>query len=178
MAFVNHEYTALNGPFSAGYVRVTRPVRDFTSKLSDIDGIFLEGQSTGANLNGEMAIGFAANGGGSSAIGFGRGHGWDTYLRFYTNTYSNAGSYNMMERMVITSDGNVGIGTSAPGTNKLAVDGTIAARKVKVTLANPWPDYVFAKGYELPSIASVEKFIREHQHLPGIPSAEEVKKME
>jgi hypothetical protein len=72
--------------------------------------------------------------------------------------------------------GNIGIGTSSPGSHKLAVEGTIGARKVKVTSVAPWPDYVFAKDYKLPSIHSIEKYIEEHQHLPGIPSAEIVAK--
>lgn len=38
---------------------------------------------------------------------------------------------------MIKANGNVGIGTTNPGTNKLAVEGTIAARKVKVTQTTP-----------------------------------------
>ena len=68
--------------------------------------------------------------------------------------------------------GNVGIGTTTP-SEKLAVNGTIRAREVKVESA-PWPDYVFAKGYALPSLAAVEKSIKKNGHLPGIPSAKEV----
>lgn len=69
--------------------------------------------------------------------------------------------------------GNVGIGTSAP-TDKLSVNGNIRAKEVKVENAN-WPDYVFSKSYELPSLQSTEEHIREKGHLPGIPSAAEVK---
>ncbi len=70
--------------------------------------------------------------------------------------------------------GNVGIGTSNPGSNKLAVEGTIAARKVIVTLSNPFPDYVFEPGYELPSLKSVEKYINANGRLQGLPSADSV----
>lgn len=65
--------------------------------------------------------------------------------------------------------GNVGIGTTTP-TEKLAVNGNIRAREVKVESA-PWPDYVFAKDYALPSLASIEKSIQLNGHLPGMPSA-------
>ena len=34
-----------------------------------------------------------------------------------------------------------------------------------------WPDYVFDKTYTLPSLASVERYIRLHGHLPGIAPA-------
>lgn len=79
------------------------------------------------------------------------------------------------ERMRITSAGNVGIGTSNPGTAyKLAVEGTVGARRVVVTQAS-WADYVFDKKYKLPSLTEVEKYIRKNQHLPGIPSAAAIK---
>jgi len=71
------------------------------------------------------------------------------------------------------NQGNVGIGTTTPNT-KLAVNGNIRAHEVKVETAN-WPDYVFAKDYKLPSLKETETHIKQKGHLPGIPSAEEVK---
>lgn len=68
--------------------------------------------------------------------------------------------------------GNVGIGTTSP-TAKLAVNGDIRAREIKVENGN-WPDYVFAKSYVLPGLMETEAFIKEKGHLPGIPSAKEV----
>jgi hypothetical protein len=76
--------------------------------------------------------------------------------------------------LFISENGNVGIGNTTPGTFKLAVEGKIGAREIKVTLTNPWPDYVFHKKYTLPSLASLEQYIAQHNHLPGIPSAKEV----
>ncbi len=70
--------------------------------------------------------------------------------------------------------GNVGIGTTNPGTYKLAVEGKIGARSVKVTTAS-WADYVFAPTYHLMSLPETEAYIQENQHLPNIPSAAEVK---
>lgn len=75
----------------------------------------------------------------------------------------------------ILSTGQVGIGTTAPGSNKLAVEGRIGANEIKVSLQRPWPDYVFAKEYKLPSLSELESFIQKNQHLPGIPSAKEMK---
>ncbi|MCK7560203.1 hypothetical protein MKQ70_36960 [Chitinophaga sedimenti] len=90
----------------------------------------------------------------------------------YVNTANGVGDGG---NVFIGGPGNVGIGTTDVGSNKLTVEGTIGARKVKVTALSPWPDYVFAPAYELPSIAKVEQYIHEHQHLPGIPAAAEVK---
>ena len=41
-------------------------------------------------------------------------------------------------------------------------------------LQTSWPDYVFSKEYELPSLEAVEKQIVEKKHLSVIPSAKEI----
>ena len=69
--------------------------------------------------------------------------------------------------------GNVGIGTTATGTHKLAVDGTIGAREIVVETGE-WSDFVFSKDYELKDLEEVEGFIEENNHLPDIPSEKEV----
>ncbi len=74
----------------------------------------------------------------------------------------------------IGRDGNVGMGTTDPKDYKLAVNGKVRAQEIKVETAN-WPDYVFTKDYNLPSLKETEKHILEKGYLPGIPSAEEVK---
>lgn len=66
--------------------------------------------------------------------------------------------------------GNVGIGTANPGNCKLAVEGTIGAREVRV-LTGPFPDFVFADGYKLLTLNEIEMFIKQNKHLPDIPSA-------
>ena len=71
------------------------------------------------------------------------------------------------------SQGNVGIGTLTP-KERLSVNGKIRAQELKVETAN-WPDYVFEKDYQLPTLEQTEKHIQEKGHLPGIPSAAEVK---
>jgi hypothetical protein len=79
-------------------------------------------------------------------------------------------------RMSILDNGNVGIGTTAPGPYKLAVEGTIGARKLKITGVTPWADYVFEPDYHLPSLYEVEQYIAANKHLPDVPSAAEVAK--
>jgi len=89
----------------------------------------------------------------------------------YLNRFS--GTVNLPGNSIWNSDGSVGIGTLTPGTYKLAVSGTIAARKVKITQTG-WADYVFNEDYNLMPIDSVESFIRQYKHLPDIPSEQEV----
>jgi hypothetical protein len=78
--------------------------------------------------------------------------------------------------MVLTQDGKVGLGTQYPGSFKLAVEGKIGAREIQVTLANPFPDYVFDSKYKLRNLSSLENYINENKHLPNVPSAAEVEK--
>lgn len=79
---------------------------------------------------------------------------------------------SLTERMRIRYNGNVGIGTASPD-EKLAVNGTVRALKVKVTQTG-WADFVFAQDYKLPPLMEVERFIRENRHLPDMPSEKEV----
>ncbi|KAB5483627.1 hypothetical protein [Flagellimonas hadalis] len=67
---------------------------------------------------------------------------------------------------------SLGIGTTDPGTYKLAVKGKIRAEEIKVETG--WADYVFEEGYSLPTLEEVEKHIKEKGHLINIPSAKEV----
>lgn len=73
--------------------------------------------------------------------------------------------------------GGLGIGTSSLGTNKLVVDGNIAARKVRVTSSNSWPDYVFEKEYKLMPIDQLASYVAQHKHLPDVPDAKSVEAM-
>ncbi|WP_299220848.1 hypothetical protein [uncultured Aquimarina sp.] len=68
--------------------------------------------------------------------------------------------------------GNVGIGTINPGAWKLAVNGKIRAKEIKVETG--WSDFVFYDNYKLPTLKEVENHIEENGHLKDIPSAKEV----
>lgn len=73
------------------------------------------------------------------------------------------------------SAGNVAVGTTTvPDGFQMAVDGKLITEEVKVQLSGDWPDYVLAKGYELPTLQQVEEHIKEKGHLINIPSASEV----
>jgi len=74
------------------------------------------------------------------------------------------------------ANGVVSIGTSnAPFGYKLAVGGKIVAEEVVVKLQANWPDYVFRDDYKMMSLEEINAFIKANKHLPGVPTAQEVK---
>ena len=106
------------------------------------------------------------------------GHGSNTTtgskLDLYINGIGNTTPIPDQHVMTWNYDGSVGIGTTNPDA-KLAVNGTIHSKEVKVDV-NGWPDYVFKKEYDLPTLQEVEKHINEKGYLENIPSEEEVLK--
>ncbi len=71
---------------------------------------------------------------------------------------------------IVKNSGNVGIGTINPDA-KLAVNGTIHAKEIKVDLNVPGADYVFEKNYPLKPLLTVNKYIAINHHLPDMLSA-------
>lgn len=92
--------------------------------------------------------------------------GANTSLSLYS--YQAAG-----EVFRINGNGNVGIGTANPDF-KLTVNGKIKAEEIQVVVDVP-ADYVFEENYALQPLKEVEAFVKEHKHLPGVPSASEIK---
>lgn len=74
--------------------------------------------------------------------------------------------------------GQVAIGSSVHANAQdgylLSVNGKIACEEVLIQLAENWADYVFAPGYPLIDIDKLPKYLSEHGHLPGMPTAAEV----
>ncbi len=105
----------------------------------------------------------------------------DSSYDFYTGWTYNEGEmpvattnqiHTVIEYNDVFIEGKVGIGIY-PGTDKLAVNGNIRAKEIKVETAN-WPDYVFAPEYQNTSLTELEKFIKTNKHLPDMPAAKEV----
>ncbi|MCF8359098.1 MAG: hypothetical protein K9H26_10090 [Prolixibacteraceae bacterium] len=89
------------------------------------------------------------------------------------NGIANASFLNSGD-IIFNNGGGVVIGnTSVPTGTKLAVDGKITSTEVEVTL-DAWSDYVFDEDYSLRPLSEVEKFVKEHKHLPGIPSEKQI----
>ncbi len=91
---------------------------------------------------------------------------------FYRTGLPDATTWGTWRRLVVEQEnGNVGIGIATPN-EKLAVNGNIRAKEIKVETAN-WPDYVFSDDYQLPGLKETEAYIKVNRRLPGMPSAEE-----
>lgn len=85
---------------------------------------------------------------------------------------SDITGYNSAKILVLTNQGNVGIGTTAPDA-RLSVNGTIHSNEVKVD-SKTWPDYVFKPDYALSPLSEVKNYIDKNQHLPEMPSEQEI----
>jgi hypothetical protein len=87
--------------------------------------------------------------------------------------YDNGWVYGSGSNLYYT--GNVAIGANTYATGfKLSVDGKVACEEVLVDLSGNWPDYVFATDYPLLDIHTLANYIKAENHLPGVPTAEEV----
>ncbi len=150
----------------SGRIGIGSSLTNPQSKL-DVDG---QVQSRG---------GFASTGGTEGNPGYG----------FYTNGDTNTGMFRAaadqlafstggVEALRVNASQNVGIGTNAP-TERLQVQGNILASGT-IT-----PDYVFEKyftnkseinpDYEFQNLQEVYAFVQKNNHLPGVPSAKDVK---
>jgi len=164
------------------------PLSMFAQNLGPNQGDYLEissvtGASTVNNLMNKLWLYRSQNGNDWYSARFHEGISVDfSFLTPHVNTKTwwerdpnaNIQSWgNGASTYLTINQGNVGIGTATPNT-KLAVNGKIRAHEIKVEIAN-WPDYVFAKDYQLPTLLETEKYIKTRGRLPGIPSVEDVK---
>ncbi|WP_408029771.1 hypothetical protein [Tenacibaculum xiamenense] len=101
-----------------------------------------------------------------------------TWVMYKPNHELTVRGSGWFEEDIIT-ESKIGIGVDSsdiPTDFELAVKGDIICEELKVKLATKWPDYVFDKNYNLPSLEEVARHIKEKKHLKGVPSAEEVEK--
>ena len=78
------------------------------------------------------------------------------------------------DQFVVFADGHTIIGGKQPVTSAytpflLAVNGNVVAQQVQVETSD-WADFVFDKGYKLPTLYSLEAYISHNKHLPDVPS--------
>ncbi len=91
------------------------------------------------------------------------------------------GNQDLTGNLAVSGTGNfaekVRIGATAPTGSytsyMLGVDGDIVAKKVIVQTTS-WADEVFEENYKLATLEEVGAFIKQHKHLPEIPSEKEV----
>ncbi|WP_440881181.1 hypothetical protein [Tenacibaculum sp. C7A-26P2] len=77
------------------------------------------------------------------------------------------------DELIINYNGDFEGGTKIQ--SNLAVLGKIESKEIKVT-TSPTADFVFEEDYDLPTLVSIEKHIKEKKHLPEIASAKEMEK--
>ncbi len=98
-----------------------------------------------------------------------------TKLLVQSNGGTSFGSLSAAPSNGIYVSGNVQVGTEpVPSGYKMSIDGKLVCEEVKVQLSADWADYVFDESYKLLTLNEVETFITEHNHLPNIPSADEL----
>ncbi|WEA00682.1 hypothetical protein [Mucilaginibacter sp. SJ] len=126
-------------------------------------------------FNRESATGAIFNPTGN-AFQINNGNGTDKNL--HIQVYSGSGAGVNPDALTINgTTSGVGINTaSVPAGYQFAVNGGVIATSVTVKLYTAWPDYVFKPTYQLPSLTDVKTYIDQNQHLPEIPSEQEVAK--
>jgi hypothetical protein len=91
--------------------------------------------------------------------------------------YNPGGAGINSTSLVINGLSQVGVNTTyIPTGYQFAVNGSAIATSITVQLRSSWPDYVFKKDYTLPSLSDVKTYIDQNQHLPEMPSAQEIAK--
>lgn len=174
---------------------------EFGSELDNTYSTFIiQGPNSPTGEAGKRDIIFNFKYAGQSGIRAFRGDEWGTFLqlmtsqpgdvtgtarvRMHIDQYGKIGIgtvnpfYDLDVNGTISSQnllttGSIGIGTINTDGYKLAVNGIIRAKEIKVE--SGWADFVFKEDYKLPSLKEVETYINENGTLPGVPNESEVK---
>lgn len=142
------------------------------SGIANISGVRLEGLTSSSPASATNQTKFlTVDGSGNLILGSTTGSG-----------AREAAADALWERsgeLVRSMAGSVVIGegvSKTPAGYSLFVSQGLLAEKVKVAIKNTadWSDKVFAPDYRLAPLSEVEQYIKTHQHLPGILSAEQV----
>ncbi|PTS96553.1 hypothetical protein DBR11_19020 [Pedobacter sp. HMWF019] len=174
-AFINADITQTNNSFIAGW-------KDATGNNAGFNIIiWLRGGGTTYHYKSLYSTTCKVYDGVANQLPFqeenGPAHSFKTGVDSYVNSngISKEGTVYLNGNATNYFAGNIGVGAPDTKGYKLAVAGNMIAESVKVQLKSAWPDYVFKEDYKLTSLQETEKHIKEKGHLPGIPSAAEVK---
>ena len=90
------------------------------------------------------------------------------------HTYIRGGKQGSRVIIGDNPDSKVSIGGIYDPVEKLHVGGKVMADGYRAKNGQHWPDYVFEERYPLIELPAIEVYIKEHKHLPDMPSAQEV----
>ncbi|MFA6401710.1 MAG: hypothetical protein WCX31_08810 [Salinivirgaceae bacterium] len=159
------------------------------TNISGNNNVFLGGFSGYSNTGGSnvfigKSAGYSNTGSNNVFIGYYAGYNETGSNKLYIDNSSTTTPliYGDFSTNLVNINGKLGIGITAANLTgflsknaTLGVNGSIAALEVVVAEYANWPDFVFDDGYRLNSLAEIETFIKENNHLPDVPSAADVK---
>lgn len=181
----------LSGKFNTtGFWNTFMGLQAGYSNTTGSSNIFLGNNAGYSNTTGEGNIAIGINSGFSNIagknnifIGTAAGHGETGNDKLYiansnTTTPLIKGDF---ANSTLVFNGKVGVSTTTFPTTvgtadvsgyKLFVKGGILTEEVRIRTG--WADYVFAPGYQLKDLTTVENYIYKNGHLPNVPSAKTV----
>jgi hypothetical protein len=180
-------YNSNTGNVGIGLTNPTVPL-DVNGVMRTRSGLIAYGASTGGISPGNLAAYLLGPSGGDANVIIQGNSGsdvafWLTGAPQYLMIGGQGGSEPAKGAINIDYTGHVGINTTNTSGFNFSVNGTAVFDQVTVEAfsstnpnGSPWADYVFDKGYQLPSIYSLADYIKANNHLPGIPTSAEVKK--
>ncbi|SEK54374.1 hypothetical protein SAMN05421740_10233 [Parapedobacter koreensis] len=181
--FINAHIASFRGSTST-------PARNFIAGWQDVTAgnsdrkivIWLRGGGTTYHYQASFAVDPVVYDGVQHALPYTTSNGSASYnVKTTEDAYVNHAGMTLGQTLRVRGTGNsvimgnVGIGTDNPQA-KLAVNGNIRATEVKVKNDIAVPDYVFEPDYDLPELSEIAAYIKEHKHLPEIPSAKDIEK--
>lgn len=158
-----------NKPYDALHIVKSSTTNKWGSALvgTDRGGLWLRGSLD--STSGSTAI--SANAYNNNGW-YKRTPGYEAWVTGTYQTQNDTGYYKIFH---VDSGANQSpLGSSLKTVLKLDSKGTLYTREIVVS--NTWADYVFDNNYELMPLKEIETFVNNNNHLPGVPSANELVK--
>jgi hypothetical protein len=107
---------------------------------------------------------------------------------FNSNSKLFSGGLGTDESIYIDGYGSIKVSSYDPGQKVISIsqtsdnkdrfrvygNGKVLATEIEVMVHNSFPDYVFDPKYNLMPLSELKKYIKEHKHLPEVPTEQEV----